>query len=315
MYNCTKQTCSRLATAPATIDTPQIGRKFSENLDKIVAPLADGLRRGSRSVGRRGQAVKAHFLSNIWRVIKNLLTLPGDACSAFIAMDGIRLLVGYLTYDISADWRVRVQTAAAETMDTLCQEQPHVSQFIVEADGLNAVFGVLSDPRHCIARTNGIVAVVNVLSAMAENEQLCKKLIQRGTAPVVAPFLSYSFVATNAARVFFNMSLHRIHRSKLLECGVHEALMELDDDRSHASNALDRMLSDNIDGGEPAFWSAFTLAGLLDRDHGAEREDEIFESFPSLQEAEDWILSYMRRYVQRIYCYSTGANTFQLPSP
>ena len=133
---------------------------------------------------------------------------------------------------------------------------------------------------------------MNVLCAMAEDENLCKKLIQRGTAPVIAPLLSYSFVATSAARVLFNMSMHRMNRSKLLEVGVHEAMMELDDERSQSN---ENELHQNEVASELAFWASFTLAGLLDRDHGAERENEIFESFPSLQEAEEWLLSFMRR--------------------
>lgn len=42
---------------------------------------------------------------------------------------------------------------------------------------------------------------------------------------------------------------------------------------------------------------------MLDRDHEREREDEIFDSFPSLREADEWILAYIRthppdRYVE-----------------
>ena len=131
-------------------------------------------------------------------------------------------------------------------MATLCNQQSQISQTIVDAGGLNAVFRVLGDPRHCIARTDGIVAVVNILSGWAEDELLCKKLIQRGAAAAVAPLLFYSFVATNASRVFFNMSRHRIHRSKLLEVGVHEALMELGEERTFAEKDGTHV--------EPAFW-------------------------------------------------------------
>lgn len=55
--------------------------------------------------------------------------------------------------------------------------------------GLNALFTLLRDPRHCVARTDGLVAVVHVLSAMAHSEASCRKLIAKGIATAIPTLL------------------------------------------------------------------------------------------------------------------------------
>ena len=135
--------CTTFATNPTfsdSVEFAELGQEMLQELECIIAPLHNGLQNGTRTVAvsRRGQAIKAHFLANIWRAVRNLLKLPGDACNRFIDMDGIRVLISYLTYDVSSDWRVRVQTAAAQTMDTLCHQQPELNHMIVEAGGLTA---------------------------------------------------------------------------------------------------------------------------------------------------------------------------------
>lgn len=274
-------------------------------LSKLVVPLREGLvvtgARGGSS--RHRGKVRVRYLANLWLVMSNLMVVP-EVCTRFVEdHDGIRLLISYLRYDVNSDWHVRVETAAAQAMDVLSSRQPHLNSDLVDAGALNAIFAVLSDPRHCIARTAAVTSVVNVLSNMAEEEALCRKLVQRGTASVVAPLLSFSFVARNAALVLFHVSCFRQNRIRLLEAGVHEAMMEIGtnmddsavihvDGTAHRDTAVtDAALDD-----EPAFWCAFTLCNLIDVAPSDDGSEALFESFPALQEAPEWLYEYVRSH-------------------
>ena len=273
-------------------------------LSKLVVPLRDGLVRGARGgVSRQRGKVRVRYLANLWKVLANLFVVP-EVCSRFVdEHDGVRLLIAYLRYDVSSDWHVRVQTAAAQAMDVLSTRQPHLKSDLVDAGALNAIFAVLSDPRHCIARTSAVTAVVNILSNCAEEEALCRKLVQRGTAEVIAPLLSFGFVARNAALVLFNVSCFRANRIRLLEAGVHEAMLELmelgtevdhEASDSRADTSLAQIDAALYDESEPAFWSAFTLANLIDVAPSDEGTDALFQSWPSLREAEEWLYTFVR---------------------
>lgn len=272
-------------------------------LSKLVVPLRDGLVKGSRGgVSRQRGKVRVRYLANLWKVLANLFVVP-EVCSRFVEdHDGVRLLISYLRYDVSSDWHVRVQTAAAEAMDVLSSRQPHLKSDLVDAGALNAIFAVLSDPRHCIARTSAVTAVVNILSSCAEEEALCRKLVQRGTAEVIAPLLSFGFVARNAALVLFNVSCFRANRIRLLEAGVHEAMLELmevatevdHENDSFVDTTVDKINAGMYNESEPAFWSAFTLANLIDVAPSDEGTDALFQSWPSLREAEEWLYTFVR---------------------
>jgi hypothetical protein len=271
-------------------------------LSKLVAPLRDGLLKGARGgVSRQRGKVRVRYLANLWKVLANLFVVP-EVCSRFVEdHDGVRLLISYLRYDVSSDWHVRVQTAAAEAMDVLSSRQPHLKSDLVDAGALNAIFAVLSDPRHCIARTSAVTAVVNILSSCAEEEALCRKLVQRGTAEVIAPLLSFGFVARNAALVLFNVSCFRANRIRLLEAGVHEAMLELmevatevDYENDSCDTTVDNMDAGPYNESEPAFWSAFTLANLIDVAPSDDGTEALFQSWPSLREAEEWLYTFMR---------------------
>lgn len=273
-------------------------------LSKLVVPLRDGLVKGARGgVSRQRGKVRVRYLANLWKVLANLFVVP-EVCSRFVDHhDGVRLLISYLRYDVSSDWHVRVQTAAAEAMDVLSSRQPHLKSDLVDAGALNAIFSVLSDPRHCIARTSAVTAVVNILSSCAEEEALCRKLVQRGTAEVIAPLLSFGFVARNAALVLFNVSCFRANRIRLLEAGVHDAMLELmevateaeyENDSCRDTTVVDKVGAGPYDESEPAFWSVFTLANLIDVAPSDEGTEALFHSWPSLREAEEWLYTFIR---------------------
>ena len=101
-------------------------------LPKVMAPLMDGLKRGHFAKLKQSTGVK--FLAFLWKVLSNVFhTVEG--CASFVKGEGLRLMLGYLTFDNAADWHVRVQTSTAMAMDTLTRNHKSCLASLMEAGG------------------------------------------------------------------------------------------------------------------------------------------------------------------------------------